>query len=99
MMEIEDAYPHLKEFLNAIVAAYDNSIEGRPGDRKVANYRPRQKGGPNEPLHTFSSIAVFLQFGDAIAYIEGLWFMDIDIAVGVARDVKLARQATAQISN
>ncbi|PWC56061.1 hypothetical protein [Azospirillum sp. TSO22-1] len=94
MREIEDAYPQLKGFLNAIVSAYDNAIEGRSGERTVAKYKPRQKAGPNEPLHTFSEIAVFLRFEDAIAYIDGLWFRDIDVAVGVARNIKRARQAT-----
>ncbi|NUB25889.1 hypothetical protein [Azospirillum brasilense] len=99
MAEIEGTYPQLKGFLNAIIATYDNLIEGRPGERKVAKYRPRQKAGPNEPLHTFNTIAVFLRFEKAVAYIEGLWFVDNDVALGVARDVKRARQAATQNSN
>lgn len=99
MREVEEAYPQLKGFLSAIILAYDDAIEGCPGDRRVAKYKPRQKAGPNERLHTFSEIAVFLRFDDAIAYIDGLWFLDIDVAVGVARDIKCARQKAAENSN
>lgn len=99
MVDVEGTYPQLKGFLNAIIIAYDNIIEGRPGERRVANYKPKQKAGPNEPLHTFSTVAVFLRFEKAVAYIDGLWFMDADVALGVARDVKRARQTAVQNSN
>jgi hypothetical protein len=85
MKSVEKAHPVYKGFLEAIIESYDGKILGQPGTKRVTVYNPRQNAGPNEPMHVFSEIHVFLRFDTAVAYVERLLFKDTQFAVGVAK--------------
>ncbi|MFM7345763.1 MAG: hypothetical protein ACKO1J_10405 [Tagaea sp.] len=69
---LERDFPILKGFLSEILAFLDGKVEGKPNDKKVIKYEPRQKAGPKEPLHITSEIRVFVSFDVAYCFIEGL---------------------------
>jgi hypothetical protein len=96
--KLEATYPYLRGFVNEIVRSLDGQVVGCHGDRRVIPYFPRQKAGPNEPMHYIEKVDVFLRYDTTCAYIEGLLFCPIEAAIGIAEKIlKLRRESGTPI--